>query len=44
MGGVVGHRWSPWFVGIMERKGWEYWQHLEEAMEEGRRGLQLVHG
>jgi len=26
-------RWSPWFVGIMERGGWEWWAHLDEALE-----------
>lgn len=30
-------RWSPWFVGIMERGGWEYWDHLDEALQEGSR-------
>ncbi|KAL1499089.1 hypothetical protein AB1Y20_013603 [Prymnesium parvum] len=30
-------RWSPWFVGIMERAGWEYWADLEEALKENGR-------
>jgi len=30
-------RWSPWFVGIMERGGWDYWAELEEALKEGGR-------
>ena len=30
-------RWSPWFVGIMERGGWEWWDHLDEAFIEGGR-------
>ncbi len=25
--------WSPWFRGIMERKGWEYWSKLNEAVD-----------
>lgn len=30
-------RWSPWFIGIMERGGWEYWDNLGEALQEGGR-------
>lgn len=30
-------RWSPWFVGIMDRGGWDYWTHLKEAMREESR-------
>jgi len=25
--------WSPWFKGIMERGGFEFWEHLDEALE-----------
>lgn len=25
--------WSPWFVGIMERGGWEWWEKLDESLE-----------
>lgn len=24
--------WSPWFMGIMERGGFEWWEHLDQAM------------
>ena len=27
-----GLRWSPWFVGIMERGGFEWWANLDEAL------------
>ena len=30
-----GLKWSPWFVGIMERGGWEWWANLGEAMRVG---------
>ena len=30
-----GLKWSPWFVGIMERGGWEWWDNLGEAMRVG---------
>jgi len=30
-------RWSPWFVGIMERGGWEWWAHLDEALRPNSR-------
>ena len=30
-------RWSPWFVGIMERGGWEWWENLEEALRPNSR-------
>jgi len=30
-------KWSPWFLGIMERGGWAYWADLEEALKEGGR-------
>ena len=26
-------RWSPWFLGIMERGGWRWWENLEEALK-----------
>lgn len=25
--------WSPWFVGIMEQGGWDWWQDLDRTME-----------
>jgi isopentenyl-diphosphate delta-isomerase len=25
-------RWSPWFIGIMDRGGWDWWGRLEEAL------------
>ena len=25
--------WSPWFIGIMERGGWTWWENLEEALQ-----------
>jgi len=28
-----GLRWSPWFVGIMERGGWDWWANLDEALQ-----------
>jgi len=27
-------RWSPWFIGIMERGGWTWWGDLEQALAE----------
>jgi len=27
-----GLRWSPWFIGIMERGGFEWWSNLDEAL------------
>lgn len=24
--------WSPWFVGIMERGGWEWWEKLDQSL------------
>ena len=32
-----GRKWSPWFVGIMERGGWEWWANLDEALRAGGR-------
>lgn len=26
-------RWSPWFLGIMDRGGWRWWENLEEALK-----------
>jgi len=26
-------KWSPWFLGIMERGGWAWWDHLQDALE-----------
>lgn len=37
-------RWSPWFEGIMERKGWHYWNNLDAVIEgkgEGFRDLDV---
>ena len=28
-----GSKWSPWFAGIMERKGWSYWSSLDGIVE-----------
>jgi isopentenyl-diphosphate Delta-isomerase len=25
--------WSPWFIGIMERGGWDWWANLDATME-----------
>jgi isopentenyl-diphosphate Delta-isomerase len=25
--------WSPWFVGIMERGGWDWWRNIDEALQ-----------
>jgi isopentenyl-diphosphate Delta-isomerase len=25
--------WSPWFVGIMERGGWDWWQNIDAALD-----------
>jgi isopentenyl-diphosphate delta-isomerase len=25
--------WSPWFVGIMDRGGWDWWADLDEALK-----------
>lgn len=25
--------WSPWFIGIMERGGFYWWEHLQESLE-----------
>lgn len=25
--------WSPWFIGIMERGGWDWWANLSESLE-----------
>uniref|UniRef100_A0A6V2P6Y6 isopentenyl-diphosphate Delta-isomerase n=1 Tax=Ditylum brightwellii TaxID=49249 RepID=A0A6V2P6Y6_9STRA len=27
--------WSPWFIGIMERGGFQWWEDLEEALKPG---------
>ena len=35
-----GPRWSPWFVGIMERGGWEWWANLDEALRPNGRFVQ----
>lgn len=32
-----GLRWSPWFVGIMERGGWKWWAELDEALQRDSR-------
>jgi isopentenyl-diphosphate delta-isomerase len=26
-------RWSPWFLGIMERGGWDWWEALDETLQ-----------
>lgn len=26
-------KWSPWFLGIMERGGWFWWDNLQDALE-----------
>jgi len=35
--GEDGLRWSPWFIGIMDRGGWTWWDDLHEAMREESR-------
>jgi isopentenyl-diphosphate Delta-isomerase len=25
--------WSPWFVGIMERGGWNWWENIDDALQ-----------
>jgi isopentenyl-diphosphate delta-isomerase len=30
-------RWSPWFIGIMERGGWDWWAQLDEVLKNGDR-------
>ena len=30
-----GRRWSPWFIGIMERGGYEWWDDLDAALTPG---------
>lgn len=25
--------WSPWFKGIMDRKGYEYWKNLDDIVK-----------
>lgn len=27
--------WSPWFLGIMERGGFEWWENMDEALKDG---------
>jgi len=31
--------WSPWFIGIMERGGFELWENLEEALQENSKWI-----
>jgi len=34
--------WSPWFLGIMERGGFDWWQDLEVSLEGGNTNSDVV--